>query len=82
MEVHSLCVFPGEVSKKTCRWEEQTHGIEGGVGEDDGDDPLEFGAEAGRNRGSSIGIGGEQNQPDQEGARDGDDVIFRPDVCD
>ncbi len=78
--VHALCVLPGEVAQEAEERDEQGHGVEDGGGEEARDDGVVFGREA--KFGRHGGVDGDEAEPDDHAAGDGEEGVFGPDVGD
>ncbi len=78
--VHALCVLPGEVAQEAEERDEQGHGVEDGGGEEARDDGVVFGREA--KFGRHCGVDGDEAEPDDHAAGDGEEGVFGPDVGD
>ena len=79
-EVHAFRILPGKVSDQAERGEYYYHGPEAGVGEEALDDADVFVGDV--YHGGDGGVDGHEDEPEEEGAGDGDEGVFGPDVGD
>ena len=77
-EMGSDSLFPGKVSQQTEDWEDEAHDPEDGRGEETGGNAVIFGGEV--KFWCDGGIDGDECHPDDHGAWNGENGIFRPDV--
>ena len=76
--VHAFVVFPGEVTQEAKARQDQGHEIENRRGEEPRHDAVVLGGEA--QFGGHGGIGGNEDEPDDHGTRNGEEGPFGPDV--
>ena len=81
-EIHALGVLPGDVAEQAGGRKDEGEGVEDGRGEHDGDNAGEFDREAAADLRGDGGVDRDKNQPDDQGAGDGEDGPFRPYVRD
>ena len=78
--VHALVVFPGEVAEQAQGRQDDGHEVEERGGEEARHRAGVFGGEA--EFGGGGGVGGDEDEPDDHGAGDGEEGVFGPDVGD
>ena len=78
--VHTLVVLPSEIAQQAETRQCDRHEVEDRRGEEAGHDAGVFGGEAelGRHR----CVGGDEDEPDDHRARDGEEGVFGPDIGD
>lgn len=74
--VHALCVLPGEVADQAEGRDGDNGEPEVWAGQEAGQDALVLGAEV--ELGGDGGVGGHEDEPEEEAAGHGDDVVFGP----
>lgn len=78
--VHALRVLPRVITQQTKNGEDDRHEVENRGSEDAGDGTVVLPREA--DGGGRVAVGGEEDEPDDHRARDGDDGVLGPDVGD
>ena len=76
--VHALEVLPRNISHQTQAGHDDGHEVELRQRKDHRDDVLVFSGEA--NQGRQLAVGGDEDQPEEKTADDGEEGPFRPDV--